>query len=83
MVISPRCLTCLVWPYVLQNGSAGINYLWAATAVADGSVILAGYTSGNWSGSNQGGKDFAVVNLIRSVWRSGAGRCLMYFNLLC
>lgn len=53
----------LFWPYVSQNGSAGDNSLWAATALADGSVVLAGYTTGSWSGSNQGAADFAVVKL--------------------
>ena len=34
-----------------------------AAALDDGSVILVGLTSGDWSRSNLGGYDFAVVKL--------------------
>lgn len=31
----------------------------------DGSIVLAGYTSGDWSGSNAGKEDYLVVKVRR------------------
>lgn len=68
-----------MWSYVPQDGSDGYNRLRAATALADGSVVLAGYTEGDWSESNQGGKDFAAVKLGVSgleEWRWQVMHCI-------
>ena len=38
----------------------------------DGSVVLAGASSGNWSGLNRGGQDFAAVKIDsdgNEIWR--------------
>lgn len=35
----------------------------AATMGLDGSVVLAGYTGGDWASPNAGGNDFAAVKL--------------------
>lgn len=40
---------------------------------ADGSILLAGYTAGDWDGVNAGGWDFAMVALTadgqEELWR--------------
>lgn len=58
---------------VRQDGPySGYSRFSACTALGDGSVILGGLTEGNWSGTNQGGYDFAVVKLNASgheEWR--------------
>lgn len=42
------------------SGLSGFN---AATALQDGSVILAGFSNGDWDGVNQGEYDSAAVKL--------------------
>ncbi|CAN0111305.1 unnamed protein product [Ascophyllum nodosum] len=60
-----------------QDGpGTGINVFVAAAIFDDDSVLLAGYTSGNWSGSHLGGYDFAAVKLDSSgeeEWRLQLG----------
>lgn len=66
----------LLLSYISQDGTDGINFLQTATALADGSVVLAGSTTGSWSGSNQGEEDFAAVKLDVDgveVWRWQVG----------
>lgn len=47
----------------LQNGTISADMFDAATMGLDGSVVLAGYTAGDWAAENQGGNDFAAVKL--------------------
>lgn len=47
-----------------QDGPAdGDNEFYACTFLGDGSVVLGGYTNGEWDGPNNGGRDFAMVKL--------------------
>ena len=48
---------------ILQEGTPLKDKMFAAVATEDGSFILAGYTEGDWGGSNAGGSDLAVVKL--------------------
>ena len=48
---------------MLQEGSAEFDSFLGATTADNGSVVLVGVTYGNWSGTNQGGGDFAAVKL--------------------
>lgn len=44
----------------------------AVAVQADGTIILGGYTDGDWSGSNSGGYDVAIVALDADgseIWR--------------
>ena len=55
-----------------QNGTSGTDSLQTSTARADGTVVLGGYTQGAWSGSVEGGVDFAIVVLDadgEEIWR--------------
>ncbi|CAM9911095.1 unnamed protein product, partial [Sphacelaria rigidula] len=62
--------------YVVQGGSQSSDRLHAAAMGLDGSVILAGQTSGDWNGSNAGVTDFAALKLdadgvLQWRWQSG------------
>ena len=48
---------------ISQNGSSGDDEIRALATVADGNntVIFAGYTDGNWTEINVGGRDFAAM----------------------
>lgn len=46
-----------------QEGSEEDDGIWAVAGGADGSVVLAGYTLGNWNATNEGDMDYAVVKL--------------------
>eukprot|EP00904_Undaria_pinnatifida_P011787 jgi/Undpi1/7739/HiC_scaffold_23.g10212.m1 len=55
-----------------QNGTDDQDEIRAILLGDDGSVVLAGYTHGNWSGLNAGEADFAACKLDadgREVWR--------------
>lgn len=46
--------------------------LTAVTVQADGTIVLGGYTEGDWAGTNAGGHDFAIVALDddgEEIWR--------------
>lgn len=59
----------------------------AATAVADGGVIMVGDTSGNWNGMAwKGGVDFAVVKLGPAgtvIWRWQVKTCNVMTSIRC
>lgn len=64
--------------FVAQGGTNGSDRLRAAVTGPDGSFILAGYTSGNWDGTNSGDEDFAALKLdadgtVRWKWQVGYG----------
>ena len=68
----PNTYFSLVSPRVSQNGTDGQDEIRAILLGDDGSVVLAGYTHGNWSGLNAGEADFAACKLDadgREVWR--------------
>lgn len=76
------CAPCLcLWlsPVVSpsrQGGTEYDDYITCAVMGPDDSVVLAGYTRGNWSTENGGGVDFAAVKLDadgREVWRWQVG----------
>lgn len=46
-----------------QDGTASNDHITAVGVGIDGSVFLAGRTSGDWKGINAGGIDFAVCKL--------------------
>lgn len=46
-----------------QGGTNDAEELNASVMVTDGSVVLAGWTLGNWDGTNAGSYDCAAVKL--------------------
>lgn len=46
-----------------QEGSEEDDDIWAVAGGADESVVLAGYTMGNWNATNEGALDYAIVKL--------------------
>lgn len=51
----------------LKDGpGTGSNIFLSIAAFDDNSVLLAGYTEGDWDGDNSGGRDFAVTKLSAS-----------------
>lgn len=67
---------CFPWHFCFidtQDGTIASDELKAAAATGDGSVVLAGYTCGEWSGDLTGEEcDFAAVKLDANgteVWR--------------
>lgn len=46
-----------------QDGTSGDDKLHAAATAEDGSVLMAGWTSGNWDGAKGGFYDFVAVKL--------------------
>lgn len=58
---------------VSQQRGTSVDDSFSSVAVAsDGAVVLAGETSGGWSGAASGGVDFAAVKLDEDgveVWR--------------
>ncbi|CBN76450.1 PEGA domain family protein [Ectocarpus siliculosus] len=62
----------LLWKW--QDGSEGFDVIYGATLADEGeSVVMAGYTSGNFSGVNAGSNDFVAIKLNftdgSEVWR--------------
>lgn len=52
--------------------------LFAAAVTEDGSIILAGYSEGDWGGVNAGGSDMAAVKLSPDgavLWRWQVSFC--------
>lgn len=54
----PSCSHCIA-----QGGTEEHDSLKAVTVLEDGSILLAGYTAGEWTKPNLGGLDFAVVKV--------------------
>lgn len=56
-----------------QDGTSLKDRLFASALCKDGSVVLAGYSEGNWAEANAGGSDLAAVKLDVAVgteiWR--------------
>lgn len=46
-----------------QDGSIEYDVITGAAAGSDGSVVLSGYTYGNWSEMNQGEEDYVAFKL--------------------
>ncbi|CAN0306659.1 unnamed protein product [Ascophyllum nodosum] len=64
----------MMWTW--QEGSDSEDHIEGAAILERGSVILAGYTAGKWSGTSSGGNDFAAVELDADgsvLWRSQNG----------
>lgn len=57
----------------LQDGTSLKDRFFASAMCKDGSVILAGYSEGDWAEANAGGSDFTAVKLDFAVgteiWR--------------
>ncbi|CAN0417589.1 unnamed protein product, partial [Pylaiella littoralis] len=49
--------------WIWQDGSDEDDYMQACTLTADGNVVLAGYTNGEWLGSKPGASAIAAVKL--------------------
>eukprot|EP00903_Cladosiphon_okamuranus_P018719 g17232.t1 len=66
----------VLWKF--QDGTPETDELRAVTAVADGTIVLAGSTKGIWTGSNSGSDDFAAARLnastgyLFSKWQGGS-----------
>lgn len=75
-----RSLLSTVLSSSRQGGTEKQDLILNAVMVDNGSVVLAGLTTGNWSGENAGVVDFAAVKLDAEgveVWRwQVGGRCL-------
>ena len=59
-------------PSYWQDGTEEYDVLWAIAVQADGSILLAGYTEGDWDGISAGGYDFIMVALSadgEELWR--------------
>ncbi|CAN0100846.1 unnamed protein product, partial [Sphacelaria rigidula] len=55
-----------------QEGTPLADKIFATAVTEDGSIILAGYTEGNWGGTSAGGSDMAAVKLSSDgelLWR--------------
>lgn len=67
-----------------QDGTAGEDRLRGVSVQADTSILLAGYTAGDWDGMNAGGWDCTLVALLANreeVWRwQVIGGALYYFS---
>lgn len=59
------CLLMCVLDYLVfqQDGTVNADFLRAASVLGDGSVLLVGYTWGDWNNLNAGQEDFAAVIL--------------------
>ncbi len=58
------CLrSCVHLRAVAQGGTAMADVLSTVLVTEDGSTVLAGYTSGDWSGNNAGEEDYLVVKV--------------------
>lgn len=70
LVVSCRCLTSLI--LARQNGTSANDDIHACVALADGSVVLAGSTQGDWAGDNaSGAANFLAIKLDKhgsEVW---------------
>lgn len=56
----------------MQDGTAEIDNLKGVAVQADGSILLAGYTAGDWDGISAGGYDCIMVALSaegEELWR--------------
>lgn len=49
--------------YCKDGSGNGQHQIKGAVALADGSVVIAGFMDGDWSGINKGWRDFAAVKL--------------------
>ena len=49
--------------FFFQDGTTEIDDIHALAVADDGSIFLAGYTLGNWTGTNLGARDFAACKL--------------------
>ena len=52
---------------MLQDGTEENDKIFAAAAVDDGSVIIAGYTEGSYGAVNSGSTDFVAVKIDRDA----------------
>lgn len=55
-----------------EGSSSADDVMFGAAETSDGSIILCGYTEGNWTAAIQGDYDYAVVKLDSNgevVWR--------------
>lgn len=55
-----QCIQCM---YLLQDGTNKDDYLRAAVETTDKNVVVAGFTSGSWSVSNDGSNDVVAAKL--------------------
>lgn len=60
-----------------QEGTIAQDYLRSATATSDGAIVLAGYTYGDWNGTNAGDSAFFALKLSSDdgsvLWRWQVG----------
>lgn len=59
--VFPRSSAAVLW--IFQEGSSEFDNVLGAAALDGGRVVLAGYSSGDWSRTNKGITDFAAVGI--------------------
>lgn len=62
----------MVYPCGLQDGTDADDYTKNVVVGDDGSIVLSGYTEGDWNGLNAGEADFSAVKLDSNgaeLWR--------------
>ncbi|CAM9572083.1 unnamed protein product [Ascophyllum nodosum] len=64
----------ILWEW--QNGTEGDDYFITGGVASDGSVVLAGYTTGAYAAENAGSDDFVVIKLddygkVLWTWQDG------------
>lgn len=68
---------------LIQTGSDEKDEILGASAGSGGSVVLSGFTNGNWSGTHRGSRDYTAMKLDSDgevVWRlqvTAAHACLL------
>lgn len=48
---------------LFEGDSGALDQAYGMVGVEDGSVVLVGYSAGDWAGRNAGGRDFAAVKV--------------------
>ena len=56
-------LSYVTWTTVLKGGTDETDVCYGVAMADDGSVVVAGYTWGDWDGVNAGGYDFVAIKL--------------------
>lgn len=58
-----RFLSYVSWTTVVKGGTIEYEHCLGVAMADDGSVVVVGYTGGDWGDVNAGGSDFVAVKL--------------------
>ena len=64
----------------MQNGTEGDGYLSAGGVASDGSVVLAGFTTGAYAAENAGSKNRAAKKMRTDFEMGTDGHCFLCFR---